>query len=169
MSVRFKIAAVFSLFTLAMMLFLNTYPIFVSRDMVFATKRGALQSQGSVISSSLSALEQLSAESVEQVMELLDIAPMTRLVITDAEQHILYDTDRQAGTAGEALWGVAEALKGNVPFSCAYSYTAGSFTSRCAVPVVGAAGVTGAVYLYEYDTEQGDILAGTMISRTWAT
>ena len=160
MSVRFKIAAVFSLFTLAMMLFLNTYPVFVSRDMVFATKQGALQSQGSVISSSLSALEQLSAESVEQVMELLDMAPMTRLVVTDTRQQILYDTDGPASDDGGNLWGVAQALEGNVQFSCAYSYTAGSFTSRCAVPVVGAAGVTGAVYLYEYDTEQGDIIAG---------
>ncbi len=140
------------------MLFLNIYPVYVSRDMVFATKRGALQSQGSVISSSLSALEPLSEQGVEQVMALLDMAPPTRLVVTDADQHILYDADRTR--SGGPLWGVEEALKGYAQFSCAYSYTAGAFTSRCTVPVVGPAGVTGAVYLYEYDTEQGDIIAG---------
>ncbi len=157
-SVRFKIAAVFSLFTAALLLFMNIYPIYVSRDMVFATKRSALQSQGSVISSSLSALEKLSAENVEQVMELLDMAPMTRLVVTDPDGRVLYDTG--GADNGGPLWGVEEALGGYTRFSCAYSYTAGSFTSRCTVPVAGAAGVTGAVYLYEYDTEQGDIIAG---------
>ena len=162
LSVRSKIAAVFSLFTAALLLFVNIYPILTSRDMVYATKQSALQSQGSVISSSLSALEKLTAESVSQVMELLDVTPVTRMLVTDQAGRILYDTDQDDSAVGRygLLDGVAEALEGYAQFTCAYSYADGAFASRSATPVVTGGAVVGAVYLYEYDRSQGDIIAG---------
>ena len=130
--------------------------------MVFATKRGALQSQGSVISSSLSALDQLTAESVAQVMEILDVTPVTRMIITDQTGQILYDTSENDDTAGRyaMLWGVSDALEGNVCFDSAYSSSLGTFSSRAASPVVSGGTIVGAVYLYDYDADQGDIIAG---------
>ncbi len=141
---------------------MNIYPILVSRDMVYATKQSALQSQGSLISSSLSALEVLTDEAVEQVMELLDVTPVTRTIITDQTGQILYDTDQEDDTAGRyaLLWEVADALKGNAAFSSAYSYAGGTFVSRCATPVVSGGSIVGAVFLYEYDAEQGAIIQG---------
>ena len=145
-----------------MLLFLNVYPIMASRDMVYATKHRALQSQGSVISSSLSALEVLTPESVGQVMELLDVTPVTRMLVTDQAGRILYDTDQNDSAVGRygLLSGVAEALEGYAQFFCAYSYAEGAFTSRSATPVVSGGTIVGAVYLYEYDRSQGDIIAG---------
>lgn len=162
LSVRFKIAAVFSLFTAALLLFVNIYPILASRDMVYATKQSALQGQGSVISSSLSALEKLTTESVSQVMELLDVTPVTRMLVTDETGRILYDTDQDDSAVGRygLLSGVGAALEGYARFTCAYSYADGAFASRSATPVVSGGTIVGAVYLYEYDTEQGDIIAG---------
>lgn len=162
MSVRTKLAAAFSLFTAALLVFVNIYPILVSRDMVIDAKRGALQSQGSVISSSLSALEVLTAESVERVVDLLDVAPETRMLVTDQTGLILYDTDQDNSAVGRygLLSEVAGALDGYAWFSCAYSHGDGAFTSRCATPVSSGGAITGAVYLYDYDRSQGDIIAG---------
>ncbi len=162
LSLRFKIAAVFTLFTAALLLGVNTYPIMSSRDMVYAAKKTALQSQGSVVSSSLSALEELTADAVSQVMELLDVTPVTRMLVTDGAGLVLYDTDRSDSAVGRyaLLSGVKSALDGNAWFTCAYSYADGAFASRSTTPVVAGGTVTGAVYLYDYDTEQGDIIAG---------
>ena len=130
--------------------------------MVYATKQSALQSQGSVISSSLAALEVLTPESVEQVMELLDVSPVTRMLVTDQAGRILYDTDQDDSAVGRygLLSGVGAALDGYAQFTCAYSYARGAFASRSATPVVSGGNIVGAVYLYDYDTEQGDIIAG---------
>jgi signal transduction histidine kinase len=160
-SVRFKIAATFALFTALLLLILNVYPILVSRDMVFATKKSAMESQALVISSSLSALEVLTDESVEQVMELLDVTPMTRLMVTDPSGLILYDTSEEDDASGRyaLLTEVSVALEGRTAFYC--DYAGGVFRSRSAMPIVSSGGsILGSVYLYEYDSEQGEIILG---------
>ncbi|MBR2879585.1 MAG: two-component sensor histidine kinase, partial [Oscillospiraceae bacterium] len=61
---------IFFLFIALAIGLLNTYPTISSRDIVFANKRETMLSQISVMSSSLSGLENLSVEGVDQVMEL---------------------------------------------------------------------------------------------------
>ncbi len=160
LSVRLKIAATFTVFTVILILILNVYPILVSRDMVFSTKESAMTAQSSVISSSLSALEILTEDSVKQVMAILDITDATRIIVTDAAGLILYDTSEDSDTSGRyaLLSEVSIALTGEVKFYC--SYANGAFTSRAATPVVSSGGIIGAVYLYEYDANQGQIIRG---------
>ena len=160
MSLRFKIASVFLLFTALLLLILNVYPVRVSRDMVFATKKSATQSQNLVIASSLSALDTLSGEAVAQVVELLDVTPSIRVIVTDGGGLILYDTSDEDNAAGRyaLLTEAAEALGGRSAFYC--GYTGGVFVTRSAMPVVSGGGILGAVYLYEYDAEQGEIILG---------
>lgn len=159
-SLRFKIAATFLLFTALLLLILNVYPVRVSRDMVFSTKKSAMQSQNQVIASSLSALDTLSGEAVSQVMELLDVTPMTRMIVTDGNGLILYDTSDEDNAVGRyaLLSEAAEALNGRSAFYC--GYTGGVFVTRSAMPVISGSGLLGAVYLYEYDAEQGEIILG---------
>ena len=128
--------------------------------MVIDTKKSTMQSQGLVISSSLSALDTLTGEAVSQVMELLDVASMTRLIVTDPGGLILYDASEENDAEGRyaLLSEVRTALKGNSVFSC--SYAGGEFVSRAAVPVVSGGSILGAVYLYDRDAEQGDIIRG---------
>ena len=128
--------------------------------MVFSTKKSAMQSQNLVIASSLSALDTLSGEAVAQVMELLDVTPTTRMIVTDAAGLILYDTSDEDNAAGRyaLLAEAAEDLGGRSAFYCGYSD--GVFISRSAMPVVSGSGILGAVYLYEYDAEQGEIITG---------
>ena len=155
-----KIAATFLLFTALLLVILNVYPVRVSRDMVISTKKSAMQSQNLVITSSLSALDTLSGEAVSQVMELLDVTPATRMLVTDDAGLILYDTSDEDDAAGRyaVLSEVAVALGGRSAFYCGYS--GGAFVSRSAMPVLSGSGILGAVYLYEYDAEQGEIIRG---------
>ncbi len=157
---RLKIAATFALFIFVLLLILNVYPILVSRDMVFATKESAMDSQSAVISSSLSALEVLTGDGVEQVMDILDITDVTRIIVTDPGGRILYDTSETNDAAGRyaLLPEISVALTGYTEFSCAY--TGGAFESRSATPVVSGGHIIGAVYLYEHDAEQSQILLG---------
>ncbi len=128
--------------------------------MVFDTKKSTMQSQGLVISSSLSALEGLTGEAVSQVMELLDVTPMTRMIVTDESGLILYDTSEEDDAAGRyaLLSEVYAALDGRSAFY--RSYTDGVFISRMAMPIISGGTIMGSVYLYERDVEQGEIIRG---------
>ncbi len=153
--------ALFALLLVALLALLNSYPIIASRDLVLRSKKSTMQSQAAVMSSSLSALETLSADGVEQVMELIDVMPLTRIIVTDDAGLILYDSSAEDSAVGRwaMLREIADALSGHTV--SAYAYTAGVFTSRAAMPVVSPAGaVMGAVYLYEYDAEQGGYITG---------
>ena len=151
----------FSLLIILLLAVLNTYPILMSRDLVLRSKRSALQSQAAVMSSSLSALELLSADGVEQVMELIDVMPLTRILVVDASGLVLYDSSEGDSALGRyaLLREVSDALTGHSVSH--YAYTGGAFHSRSAMTVLSPNGsVMCAVYLYEYDDEQGDYITG---------
>ena len=139
---------------------LNTYPIMVSRDLAAASKQSAMKSQASVMTNSLSALEVLTGDAVKQVMELIDVMPLTRIIVTDPSGLILYDTSEEDSAVGRyaLLKEINVALSGKTVFYCLYS--GGAFMSREAMPVLSGGKITGAVYLYEYDAQQGEIISG---------
>ena len=153
--------ASFAALIVVLLAVLNTYPVLMSRDLVLRSKKSALQSQAAVMTSSLSALEVLSADGVEQVMELIDVMPLTRIIVSDPAGLVLYDSsDGDSAVGRYALFReIRDALQG---YSVShYAYSAGAFLSRAAMPVVSPSGaVMGAVYLYEYDAEQGDYITG---------
>ena len=68
-SVQLSFVSIFVLFIALAIYLLNTYPTISSRDIVFSSKRETMLSQASVMSSSLSGLEKLSSDGVEQVIE----------------------------------------------------------------------------------------------------
>ena len=91
-------------------------------------------------------------------MALLEEAQGTRVLVTDAMARILYDSstlDNRLG--GYALMGeVAAALRGQD--ASRSEYREGAIRTRAAVPIMYHGMTLGAVYLYEYDTEQADVL-----------
>ena len=153
--------ATFALLIAVLLVLMNTYPVLASRDLVLRSKKSAMQSQAAVMSSSLSALEPLSTEGVAQVMELIDVMPLTRIIVTDEAGLIIYDSSAEDSAVGRyaLLREIADALSGHTVNY--HAYAGGVFMSRAAMPVVSSAGaVTGAVYLYEYDAEQGSYIRG---------
>ena len=109
--VQFKLVLAFFALIAALLVLLNTYPVYSARDMVFAEKESSLLEQASVISSSLAAMDSLSGDGAAQVVELLALSGLERILITDASGEVLYDlrvigqTQRTGTTIrSEAAW-----------------------------------------------------------------
>lgn len=164
-SVQFQFAIYYIAIILGLLIFLNTYPLTGSRDLVFQSKESALKGQAQVVTASLSGYDSLSAESVNRIVSTLDIGEFTRIVVTDGEGLILYDTSDGGGNVGGyAIFSeITTALDGYDVFYCQFS--GGAFMSRVAMPIVSSSSehvyTTGAVYIYESDTAQGDIILAT--------
>lgn len=157
-SIQSKYALSYLLVAAVILLVLNTYPILMAQDMVFSTKENALKGQALTIGSALAVSESLTAEGVEQAMSLLEELQVTRVVITNAAGLILYDSSQLDNREGDyALMGeVVAALRGEDVVGS--EYREGAFCSRAAVPMVYRGVTLGAVYLYEYDTQQAQVL-----------
>ena len=159
-SVQLKFAATFFVLIAGLLILLNTYPVIQFRDLVFSSKKAAMQNQAQVLSSSLAPLEALTSDGVRQVMDILDVMPLSRIIVTDGGGCILYDTADTASDLGSfALFSeISRALSGKAVW---YSRLAdGAFMSRAALPVRSRGVTIGAVYLCEYDTEQALLMNG---------
>ena len=162
-SLQVKYALTYVIIIATVLVLLNTYPVMVSQDMVYKSKQTSLQNQASVFASALSmGPEVLTPESVKGTIDRLGVTGGTRMVVTDPAGVILYDWQDTArgDTLGQyaLFWEVAAALQGNDVFRSRYQD--GAFHSRAAVPITYRSMTLGAVYLYEYDAEQGALLLG---------
>ena len=157
-SIQTKYALTYILVVAAILLILNTYPVLKAQDMVFTSKESSLKRQALTIGSAIAVSETLTVEGVEQAMALLEDLQVTRVLVTDAAARILYDSSTLDNRSGDyALMGeVLGALEGSDVFRS--EYRQGAFRSRAAVPMVYRGTTLGAVYLYEYDTEQAELM-----------
>ena len=154
--VQFKLVLAFFALIAALLVLLNTYPIYASRDIVFREKQSSLLEQAGVISASLSALDTLSSDGAAQVVELLGISGLERTLVTDAAGRIIYDSLGEAEGKTALFSEFALALSGKQAFWS--SFKDGAFLSHAAMPVARDGAVLGAVYICERDTEQAEIL-----------
>lgn len=153
-----KFAATYILLIAAVLLFLNTYPVIVTEDLIFHAKQDYLQSQAALLSSGLGGLDSVTSAGASQVMEQLSLSSLDQVIVTDRYGRIVYDTDQSAGSLGTPCdWAeLREALDGQDVFRCTFSQQA--FQSRSAAPVMVAGNVIGGVCLFDYDPDQADLL-----------
>ena len=144
----------------AVLVLLNTYPLLVSQDLVFYSKEVSLQSSVSVMGYSLSGLDRLTEENVTAAIAVVEETGLSRILVTDGAGLVLYDTRETGGAVGQYVLytEIVQALLGNDAFSC--TYEGGAFRSRASSPVLYQKQIIGAVYAYEYDTEQAALLEG---------
>lgn len=155
---QWKFAMTYLIILIAVLVVLNTYPVIVTQNLVFRSKQTTLSGQSAVIASSLSGLETLTPDGVEQVMTLLDEHNLSRVFVTDANGKILYDTSKKASNVGKyALFReISDVLSGNDVFDS--SFKDGAFLSRASTPVISRGNPIGVVFVYEYDAKQGALL-----------
>lgn len=144
----------------AVLLLLNTYPLLVSEDLVFRSKATTLQSAVSVMVYSLSGLDRLDEQNVTEAMAVVEETGLSRILVTDEGGKVLYDTRETGSAVGDYIFytEVVQALLGNDAFTCKYQN--GAFRSHASSPVLYQNQIIGAVYAYEYDTEQAALLGG---------
>jgi len=150
----------------AVLALLNTYPVLASQKMIFQSKQTSLQNQATVIASALAGPEALSRDGVELVMGVLGGTGASRVLVTDPSGVVLYDSSRSSGSVGRyaLLREVAAALRGKGYDNFRSDFVDGAFHSRAATPVVYRGMTLGAVYVDEYDADQGQLLVN--IQRT---
>ena len=109
---------------------------------------------------SLSGLDRLNEENVSNAMAVVEETGLSRVLVTDSAGRVLYDTRETGSAVGKyALYAeLVQALTGNDVFCC--SYHSGAFRSQASSPVLYQNRIIGAVYAYEYDTEQAALLMG---------
>ena len=97
---------------------------------MFRSKETTLQSNVSVIVYSLSGLDQLTEENVAAAMAVVEETGLSRVLVTNGDGWILYDTREIGGAVGKfALYTeIIQALLGNDAFSCVYEN--GAFRRR---------------------------------------
>ena len=139
---------------------LNSYPLLVSEDMVFRSKQATMQNSISVMVYSLSGLDRLTEENVSAAMTVVEDTGLSRILVTNGDGKVLYDTRETGSAVGSYVLytEIVQALTGSDAFSCAYHN--GAFRSRGSSPVLYHNQIIGAVYVYEYDTEQAALLDG---------
>ena len=142
----------------AVLLLLNTYPLLVSEDLVFRSKETNMTGSVSVVVYSLAGLNRLNQENVAAAMAVVEETGLSRVLVTDSAGLVLYDTRETGSAVGKYTFysEIVQALEGYDAFSC--SYRDGAFRSRTASPVLYQNRIIGAVYAYEYDTEQAALL-----------
>lgn len=154
-SIRFQFFALLGILLLLLLLLVNIYPLTTSRDTVFQEKENSMSNQAMTLASSLASLDKPDAESIAEVLGLLDIRGFDRTVVVDESGTVLYDG---AGTT-EIKTDIDElntALTGKTVFCSRFSEKA--FSSVCATPMSNQGLLTGAVYLFERDIERAQIL-----------
>ena len=142
---------------MAVLILLNTYPLLVSQNLVFKSKETGMAGSVKVVEAALSGLEELTEDNVAQAMGGMKETGVSRILVTDTAGRILYDTRESGGAVGLYAFytEIVQALAGNDAFYCAYDSTA--FMSRMACPVVYHNQIVGAVYAYEYDSQQAQL------------
>lgn len=141
-----------------MLVVLNTYPLLVSQNLVFRSKQITVSGSVKVMESALSGLRELTESNVSAALSGLEESGVSRILVTDTNGLVLFDTRQQEGAVGQyALYTeIFQALEGNDSFFSTFDGEA--FLSRGAAPVVYQSRIIGAVYAYQYDTQQGELL-----------
>jgi len=157
-SVQFTFLAIFTLFIAVMIVLLTTYPTTSTRDVVFSSKRSSMLSQATVMSSSLSVLDSLSGDNVNQVMELIDVKSFDRVVVTDSAGVAIYDSSSSGDAVGRWVHfpEIIKALSGYAAFSSDFDGLA--FSSKAATPVFSSGSLIGSVYISEYEADSAALI-----------
>jgi len=151
-SIRSKFYVFLGVLLLSFLLAMNIFPTTMARDMVIEEKQLSMSGRAAVISSALGTMEQLNADSVEEVMTILDITEYSRIAVCGPNGIILYDTSGNKGHISSNR-DIYTALESNTVFHSVFEDRC--FKSAYAMPVSCKGIITGTVYLYELDSERG--------------
>ena len=108
-----------------------------------------------VITSSVSGVDRLTPDNVQQIMAVLGDVNATKVVVTDGAGDYLYDSSPQTDH-NLRLQQIEEALSGQDVFFCHYGLSL--LESHAAVPIMQNGLPIGCVYIYDCDKEQGTII-----------
>ena len=157
-STQLRSAIAYIILTAVALVGLNLYASRTIKDIVIADRRRSMEGKAQVITSALFQMERLTGAELRVTVEALEEMQTTRTIITDAYGYALYDSLDIGNAEAKLLLfpEIVRALEGNDVF---YGrYVGQAMESRLAVPLMRNGTVLGAVYLMEYNAEQGGLI-----------
>lgn len=140
--------------TFLVLLFLNVYCSEISMKLFYSNKESAMLEKAQLTANEIGNLDVLNPTAIEETIDRIGSLSFTRLLVTDANGKIIYDSH---GDAGYALFPqVVTALTSHDVFT--WHYYDGVMRSVAATPVYQYDSVSGCVYMMEYDREQGQLM-----------
>ncbi len=160
-SLRTKYLLTYLMLTAVVIVVLNTYPVTISRDLVFVSKENAILPSTMQIGSSVEALERMTPETVAQVMSMVETGNLSRVSIMNTNMDELYSVRNDVtGYDERVLFTLARAAVSERKDEFRTFFSDGAFMSYSCVPIMTSGTVSGAVCVYEYDSAEGEIVLG---------
>lgn len=163
-STHFRYALTYIVITFAVLLFLNIYTARTNQAFFYSNKEAWMTERCNLASKEISQLQIVNRTTILDALSRIGSLRVTRVIVTDNESIILYDSNGTA-TNGETVIEpeIKKAISGNLDvFS--WSYENGAMTSCICTPIISYGSPIGAVYMMEYDTQQGEILYSIQIN-----
>lgn len=155
MQLRFAMTSV--LIVGLVLAFLNIYCAQFSQELFYQSKQSTMVDKALLAAQEISNSDVLTPASAASAVQRIGGLNVSRLIVTDANARVLYDSNSNAdGTTYALLPQIATALSGYDIFT--WHYRQGVMCSVAAAPIVNYNSIGGCVYILEYDTEQGRLL-----------
>ena len=138
------------------LLILNIYSSEISQQLFNKSKETSMIEKCQLAADDIAALEVINTSTVAGAVEEMISLKVTRLIITDHNALVLYDSLNPEPDYYALFPEIIRAMEGNDVF---YSqYHDGVIQSHAATPVVSYRTTIGCVYMMEYDTDQGSLI-----------
>ena len=112
----------------------------------------------SLAASEIAEISVMNPSTVTSVVEQLGYHNATRLIVTDHNAQIIYDSTGLAAVGSYALLPeIIKALQSNNVFS--WSFEDGTMISKTATPIYSYGSLSGVVYMMENDAQQGALIS----------
>ena len=153
---QFRYAAIFVLITLLTLTILNVYCANICEAVFFQSKEIAMVEKCHLAADELLKLEKLNTEGIRAILNRMDSLTASRLMVTDANAFVLYDSAETAVGQYALIPEILRALENIHAFDG--QYVNGAIHVQAAAPIMQGQRVIGCVYLMEYDTQLGGLM-----------
>ena len=157
---QFLYAATYVIITFLILLILNVYCANSSQNMFFHSKESANVEKCRLAADELAKQEYLTPEVVKATISQMDSLTATRLMVTDTNARVLYDSAGTAVGQYALLPEILRSMKGNPAFTG--HYDDGAIQTQAAAPILSEDTTLGCVYIMEYDTTLGALMKNLM-------
>ena len=163
-STQFRYAMTYVVITAIVLVILNIYCSSISQRLFYQSKESSMIEKCQLASDEIATLEVVNPTTVAGIVGQMESLKTTRLLVTDQAGLVLYDSRGSDSGTYALLPEILRAIGpnelgsyGNDVFS--WNYRDGAMDSRAATPIVYYGTIIGCVYMTEYDTAQGALIA----------
>ena len=123
-------------------------------ELFYSNKEASMLEKARMTANEIGNLDILNTAAIEEVIDRIGSLSFTRLVVTDANGGIIYDSECKTGYA--LFPQIVTALESNDVFT--WHYENGVMRSVAATPIFQYDAISGCVYMMEFDAEQGQLM-----------